>query len=278
MGAIVNNICRQCGEEFTGSSHSWYCDKCREVLLRERKEKELKRIKSNQYERICVICGNTFYSYFKKETCSTDCEKILRSDRMKGRNVKDITKKKIAKKNSRNWHLISPEGNHYRFQNLKQWARENSELFGFEKNEEYVSRIVVGISQAKRGKIVNTYKGWKVVNDPAKFDPKDIVDLYKNGNSINKIHKLTGKSISKIRKLLITKGLWEDELSKKVSDYLHEGKTEEEIANILHVSKKVVNSRCPYTKGMYEWEPSLNAQRIKKCRQNKKSNSPTVNI
>lgn len=262
-------ICKKCGEEYSGSSHSWYCEKCKEEVLEEQREKELKRIKSRQYERNCVICGKKFISYQKKETCGPDCDKKLKSEKKQGHDVKDATRKKIAKKNSLSWHVVSPEGKHYRFQNLSQWARENSELFGFEKNERNARRIVAGLSLAKSGKSVCTYKGWHVVDDFVEYGPEEIITLYKNGSSVNRIHELTGKSASKIRKLLITNGLWEDELSKKVCNLLSEGKTEDEIAQILNVSKKIVNSRCPYTKGMYDWEPSLNALRIRKCRQNK---------
>ena len=100
--------------------------------------------------------------------------------------------------------------------------------------------------------------------------PKEIVMLYKGGNSINKIHELTGKSHSRIRKILITEGLWKDGLTVRVRQLLDEGKTQKEIAEILDKSENVINSRSPYTRGTYGWNQSQNALQIKQYRQNKK--------
>lgn len=267
---MKNKICKKCGKEYWGSPHSRYCDNCRETALREQREKDLKRIKNRKLERTCIICGKKFISYNKKATCSIACEIKLKSNIKQGHVVEEVSKEKIAKENSHMWHLVSPEGKHYKFKNLAQWARENTELFGFEKSEKNAKRVSAGVIQAKRGKIVCTYKDWRVIDDPSEYGAREIIKLYKMGLSINKIHEMTGKSSSKIRKLLITKGLWKDELSQKVAALLREGKTEEEIAEILGKSKKLINSRCPYTKGMYGWDLSPNALRIRKCRENKK--------
>lgn len=267
---MKNKMCQKCGKEYSGSPHSRYCVDCKNAIISEQRKKDLQRIKSRRLEMSCVICGKKFISYQKKATCSRNCEMKLKSDLKQGHEVEKTTKGKIAAKNSYQWHLVSPEGKHYKFKNLTQWVRENSELFGFEKSEQNAKKIVSGITQAKSGKIVCTYKDWQVIDDPSEYGPKQIVQLYKNGFTINKIHEITGKSSNKIRKLLITRGLWMDELTEKVLVLLKEGKTEKEIAQILKKSTKLINSRCPYTKGMYDWEPTPNALRIRECRQNKK--------
>lgn len=264
---MKNKICRKCGKEYLGSPHSWYCVKCKNIIINEQREKELQRIKSKRLEMVCVICGKKFISYHRKATCSRICEIKLKGELKQGRKLEKTTKEKIAQKNSYQWHLVSPEGKHYKFKNLTQWARENSELFGFEKSEQNAKKIVSGISQAKSGKIVSTYKNWQIIDNPSEYGPTQIVDLYKNGFTINKIHEITGKSSSKIRKLLITRGLWTDELTVKVLNLLKDGKTEKEIAQILNKSTKLINSRCPYTKGMYGWNPSPNALQIREYRQ-----------
>lgn len=104
-----------------------------------------------------------------------------------------------------------------------------------------------------------------------KNDPNNICQLYNDGYSINRIHTMTGLSASKIRKILIEENLWVDTLSVKISRLLAAGKTTDEISNLLNVSPKVINSRSPYSKGMYNWKPSKNALSVRKHRENKKN-------
>lgn len=243
---MPNKICKRCGGQYIGTAHSWYCEKCKDEVLDEQRKKDLERIKGRKIKSTCVICGKEFFSYINKDTCCHACDIKLKSIRKKGHIIEDNDKKKIAEKNCKAWHLISPDGVHYRFENLNQWASEHCELFGFEKSKINVDRIVSGISHARIGKKVSTYKDWKALDVPEQYGPKEIISLYKNGYSINRIHEITGKSDSKIRKLLFTEGLWSDELSDKISELKRQGKTTDEISELLNITKKQINERTPY--------------------------------
>lgn len=295
----IKKICRKCGMVYDGSAHSWYCQNCKQRILEKQREENILRIKERQIEGTCIICGKSFVGYHAKETCSPECDRKLKVLRQKGHEVKNETKKKIAEKNCLKWHLVSPDGKHYVFYNLKQWARDNCNLFGFESNEKNAIKIATGICQAKKGKTVITYKGWEAFDgneekivagvgqgkrrkkcnykdwetlyDSEKNDPNNICQLYNDGYSINRIHTMTGLSASKIRKILIEENLWVDTLSVKISRLLAAGKTTDEISNLLNVSPKVINSRSPYSKGMYNWKPSKNALSVRKHRENKKN-------
>lgn len=294
----IKKICRKCGMVYDGSAHSWYCQNCKQRILEKQREEDILRIKERQIEGTCIICGKSFVGYHAKETCSPECDRKLKVLRQKGHGVKSETKKKIAEKNCLKWHLVSPDGKHYVFYNLKQWARDNCNLFGFESNEKNAIKIATGICQAKKGKTAITYKGWKAFDgdteeniisqtknrkkpvsykewedfyDNEKNDPNNICLLYKNGNSINSIVAMTGLSHSKIRKILITENLWSNALSVKISGLLDTGKTEYEIADLLKLPPKVINNYSPYSRGEYNWKPSKNALSVRKHRENKKN-------
>lgn len=293
----VKKICRNCRTEYNGSPHSWYCNDCKQEIINRQRKTELARIKGKKTECVCAVCGTKFVSYYSKVTCSPVCDRELKVLRQKGRVVKDETKKKIAEKNCLKWHLVSPEGKHYVFDNLALWARDNCNLFGFENSEKNANKIRAGICIAKTGKTARTYRGWMAFDgdteeniirqaknrkkpmsykawesfyDNEKNDPNNICRLYKNGNSINSIVTMTGLSHSKIRKILITENLWSNALSVKISGLLNAGKTEHEIADLLNLPAKVINNYSPYSKGEYNWKPSKNALSIKKCKKQKK--------
>ncbi len=70
-------------------------------------------------------------------------------------------------------------------------------------------------------------------------------------------------SALKIRKLLITAGVYSNEISKEVNDLYAKGKTIAEIQQITGLGKSSVNGYLPYTKAVYKPEElSLNAERI----------------
>ena len=80
-----------------------------------------------------------------------------------------------------------------------------------------------------------------------------IVELYKEHGSINKVVELIGGSASKIKvqRVLITEGLWSSKTSREIGDLFRKGKTPQEIADELKISIKNVQSYLPYTKGAY---------------------------
>lgn len=153
----------------------------------------------------CIICGKEFFSppSAKKVTCSLECQKIYAKKRRTGQKLSEKTRRKISDssrgrdmtelwknaieaaakspKSGRfetnasaiDWHLISPEGKHYKFHSLQFWLRENCrELFGCEPDSKQFNNVRSGLANAKRamlGKISPnqrpccTYKGWQVI-------------------------------------------------------------------------------------------------------------------
>lgn len=70
-------------------------------------------------------------------------------------------------------------------------------------------------------------------------------------NSIESTVELTGFNEYKVRRALITMGLWESERSREVRALLDKGLNKEEIAERLHLSIKGLESYMPYTRGAY---------------------------
>lgn len=96
---------------------------------------------------------------------------------------------------------------------------------------------------------------------------KEIVDLYFTNNSILETAKAAGVSTVKVRKILITEGLWESDTSIKIGNLLKQGLTTDEIAENLYMSIKNVQAYMPYDRGIYGGEESsLEAIRSEKYR------------
>ena len=83
---------------------------------------------------------------------------------------------------------------------------------------------------------------------------KAVIDSYISNNSILETAKATGVSTVKVRKILITEGLWESDTSIKIGELLKQGMTTEEIANTLYMSIKNVQAYMPYERGVYGGE------------------------
>ena len=97
---------------------------------------------------------------------------------------------------------------------------------------------------------------------------KTVINLYRTGNDIESIRLKTGINHQKVRRILITEGLYENEISIKIKKLTEAGKKPAEIAKILNISYAAVNSYIPYEKGIYKSStPTLNAQRVQKCRE-----------
>lgn len=96
---------------------------------------------------------------------------------------------------------------------------------------------------------------------------KEIINLYSTNNSILETAKATGISTVKVRKILITEGLWKSDTSIKVGRLLEQGLTTEEIAEKLYMSIKNVQAYMPYERGIYNGEGiTLDAARANKYR------------
>lgn len=80
---------------------------------------------------------------------------------------------------------------------------------------------------------------------------KEIISLYSVNNSILETARVAGMSTVKVRKILITVGLWESDTSIKIGSLLQQGLTTEEIARKLFMSVKNVQAYTPYERGLY---------------------------
>ena len=77
----------------------------------------------------------------------------------------------------------------------------------------------------------------------------------------NKTAEKLGTYPIKVRRVLITEGLWSSRTSIAVGELHRQGKTTAEIAEQLHMSEKDVQSYQPYERGMYGKEKSDSAIR-----------------
>lgn len=98
-----------------------------------------------------------------------------------------------------------------------------------------------------------------------------VLRLSEQGVSLKQIGRQLGISEQKVRKILITAGAWSSETSKKISSLVENGKSLDEIQAVTGLTRNAVLSYLPYERGMQNAEyPTVNALRIRKCRQNKK--------
>ncbi len=83
-----------------------------------------------------------------------------------------------------------------------------------------------------------------------------------------------GISEQKVRKMLIDAGAYETEESRRISELYKKGMSEAEISQKLGISESKVNGYLPYSKCIYNAEnPTVNAQRIRQCRERKRHDS-----
>ena len=100
-----------------------------------------------------------------------------------------------------------------------------------------------------------------------------VVRLYEQGLPIARISKQLKVSEQKTRKILITTGVWSNDISRKIAALKEEGKSIEEIQKIVGMSRNAVLSYLPYDRGMKNAEfPTLNAIRIRESRERRKNN------
>lgn len=98
-----------------------------------------------------------------------------------------------------------------------------------------------------------------------------VLRLSEQGVSLKQIGRQLGISEQKVRKILITAGAWSSETSKKISSLVENGKSLDEIQAVTGLTRNAVLSYLPYERGMQNAEyPTINALRIRKCRQNKR--------
>lgn len=100
---------------------------------------------------------------------------------------------------------------------------------------------------------------------------------YTNGVSIRALAKKMKMSPMKVRKILITGHAYATDLSIEINDLWKDGKTVEEIAEILSMTTSNVNSYLPYERIIYNMdERSVEADRQARYRARKKGLIPLV--
>lgn len=88
-----------------------------------------------------------------------------------------------------------------------------------------------------------------------------ILKEYDINKSIAQVAKKLQISEERVRRTLITEGLWTSRSAKPIVDLYRQGKTVPEIAEELMISEKTVQSYIPYSRGMYGGERSDTAER-----------------
>ena len=111
------------------------------------------------------------------------------------------------------------------------------------------------------------------------YDPEEvqaeliesIVAEYNSGSSIRAVAKTFSLSPMKVRKLLITGGVYSTEYSEQINALYKDGKTVAEIAELLHTTTANVNAYLPYERIVYKMdEKSVEADRQQRYRDRKK--------
>lgn len=117
------------------------------------------------------------------------------------------------------------------------------------------------------------------------FDPEEIQEYliedvcyeYQRGKTIRKIAKEMELSAIKVRKILITGGVFTSDLSTQIDALYKDGKKPSEIAAILNTTTANVNSYLPYERIIYKMEErSVEADRQQRYRDRKKGLIPPV--
>ena len=88
---------------------------------------------------------------------------------------------------------------------------------------------------------------------------RQIVENYLENESISFTAASLGVSQVKVRKVLLTEGLWSSKTSIRIAHYLEQGLTTAEIAEALSTTVKAVQQYLPYSKGLYHGDNPSNS-------------------
>lgn len=90
----------------------------------------------------------------------------------------------------------------------------------------------------------------------------EVVDAYEQAGSLRTLASELNMTPLKLRKLLITAGVFTSDICEEVNALHQQGKKLEEIMEITGLSRASVHSYLPYTKGIYNAEElSLDAEK-----------------
>lgn len=87
---------------------------------------------------------------------------------------------------------------------------------------------------------------------------QNIIETYLLTDSVNETAKLLDTYPIKVRRVLITEGLWSSRTSEEIGSLWAKGLTVPEIAEALCLSEKNIQSYLPYTRGQYGGENRSN--------------------
>lgn len=101
---------------------------------------------------------------------------------------------------------------------------------------------------------------------------EDVVAEYRKWESIKETARRLDVNHGVVRKCLITHGLFETPLTREVAELIQAGVPQKEIAERLGISYSWVNINTPYERGiMITPSQTVNAQRVRECRERKKN-------
>ena len=81
-----------------------------------------------------------------------------------------------------------------------------------------------------------------------------IIDSYLETGSVLRTSRALSISEVKVRRVLLTEGLWSSRTSLQVQHYYNQNMTAAQIAQLLHTTEKAVQQYMPYERGMYKKE------------------------
>lgn len=94
-----------------------------------------------------------------------------------------------------------------------------------------------------------------------------IVESYKKNGSVKKTAEEFGTSVIRVRRVLITEGLWSSPTSLKILELYNQGFSTQEIAQKLCYTEKNVQAFLPYKRGVYGETQSTDSLRSKEYRE-----------
>ncbi len=142
----------------------------------------------------------------------------------------------------------------------------------FEENPIVVSEseeqpLLLSVSNSKASKPVAKLKKESV-------NIGEIIETYYKTDSLKVTAAIYNIGWQKVRKILITAGKYENDITQKIAELRKIGLSNDEIALRLHISKTVLNNYLPYECGPYNMDqPTVNALRIRKYRELSKKNN-----
>ena len=103
-----------------------------------------------------------------------------------------------------------------------------------------------------------------------------VIRLYKQGLKPKVISDRLHLSAPKVKRILITSGLYSTPRTEEIAAMRRQGMTVEQIAEELGITVAAVQAHLPYIKGHYMAEyPTINALRIRRSREKKSKGDNT---